>query len=106
MPKLSIARLRKWCTAGKVSVTPKSRLSRNNRKTYYNNFAASAVLVYGQPSQEPPIDGEFLSTSWNIDWKVFFLDSESCQLNAKSGVIDQMTLNDPLVGHPCCTEYY
>jgi len=38
---------------GKVSVTPKSRLARNNRKTYYN-FAASAMLACGQPSQEAP----------------------------------------------------
>jgi len=39
---------------GKVSVTPKSWLLRNNRKTHYNTFAASAVLAYGQPSQEAP----------------------------------------------------
>jgi len=26
----------------------------NNRKTYYNTFAASAELAYGQPSQEAP----------------------------------------------------
>jgi len=37
-------------TEGKVSVTPKSWLPRNNRKT----FAASAELAYGQPSQEAP----------------------------------------------------
>jgi len=36
----------------------------SNRKTYYDTFAASAVLAYGQPSQEAlktihdqPIDG-------------------------------------------------
>jgi len=39
-------------TEGKVSVTPKSCLSRNNGKTYYNTFVASAELAYGQPSQE------------------------------------------------------
>jgi len=32
----------------------KSRLSYNNRKTYYNTFAAPAVLAYGQPPQEAP----------------------------------------------------
>jgi len=41
-------------TEGKVSVTPKSWLSRNNRKTYYNTFAPSAELGYGQSSQEAP----------------------------------------------------
>ena len=73
MPNLSIARantvyhrLIKWCTEGKVSVTPKSLLVLNNRKTYYNTFAVSAVPAYGQPSQEAPknirdqpTDGEF-----------------------------------------------
>jgi len=39
-------------TEGKVSVTPKSLLPRNNRKTYYNTSAAPAELAYGQPSQE------------------------------------------------------
>jgi len=39
---------------GKVSVTLKSWLPRNNRKTYYNTFAASAKLAYGQPSQDLP----------------------------------------------------
>ena len=41
-------------TEGTVSVTPKSWLSLNNRKTYYTTSAASAELAYGQPSQEPP----------------------------------------------------
>jgi len=41
-------------TEGKVSVTPKSWLPRNNRKTYYNTVAASAALGYGQSSQEAP----------------------------------------------------
>jgi len=41
-------------TEGKVSVTPKSWLIRNNRKTCYNTFVASAELAYGQPSQEAP----------------------------------------------------
>jgi len=41
-------------TEGKVPVTPKSWLPRNNRKMYYNTFAASAELSYGQPSQEAP----------------------------------------------------
>jgi len=41
-------------TEGKVSITPKSWLPRNNAKTYYNAFAASAELAYGQPSQEAP----------------------------------------------------
>jgi len=39
---------------GNVSVTPKWWLPHNNRKTYYNTFAASAELAYGQPSQEAP----------------------------------------------------
>jgi len=61
----------KLCIAGAKTVR---RLSRNNRKTYYNIFAASAVPAYGQPSQEAPknihdqpIDGQFLCTFWNID---------------------------------------
>jgi len=29
-------------------------LPRNDKKTYYNTFAASAELAYGQPSQEAP----------------------------------------------------
>jgi len=29
-------------------------LTRNNRKTNYNTFAASVQLAYGQPSQETP----------------------------------------------------
>jgi len=29
-------------------------LPRNNRKTYYNTFAASAELAFGQPWQEAP----------------------------------------------------
>jgi len=41
-------------TKGKVSVLPKSWLPCNNRKTYYNTFAASAELAYGQPSQDAP----------------------------------------------------
>jgi len=41
-------------TEGKVSVTPKSWLPCNNRKTYYNTFMASAKLTCGQPSQEAP----------------------------------------------------
>jgi len=41
-------------TEGKVSVTPKSWLPRNNRKTYYHIFAASTELAYGQPTQEAP----------------------------------------------------
>jgi len=60
MPKLSIARantvyylLSKWCTDRTQNVF-KSWLSRNNRKTYHNTFAASALLAYGQPSQEAP----------------------------------------------------
>jgi len=32
-------------TEGKVSVTPRSWLPRNNRKIYYNNFVASAELA-------------------------------------------------------------
>jgi len=40
---------------GRVSVTPKSWLPCNDRKTYYNTFAASAELAYGQLwSQEAP----------------------------------------------------
>ena len=41
-------------TESKLSVTPKSWLPSNNRKKYYNTFAASAELAYGQPSQEAP----------------------------------------------------
>jgi len=29
-------------------------LPRSDRKIYYNTFAASAQLAYGQPSQETP----------------------------------------------------
>jgi len=75
------------------------RLPRNNRKTYSNTFAASAELAYGQPLQEAPknahdqpIDGKFLCTFWNIDWKCSFW--VSCQFNAKSGAIDKVTLDD------------
>ena len=50
----------------KVSFTPKSRLSRNNRKTYYNTFAASAVLAFGQPSQEAP------RNMWPTNWWIIF----------------------------------
>ena len=60
MPKLRIAlantvyhRLSDLQIEGIVSGTPKSRLSRN-RTTYYNTFAASAVIAYGQLSQEAP----------------------------------------------------
>ena len=73
-------------TEGKMSVTPKSWLSRNNRKTYYNTFAASAKLASGQPSQEAPknirgqpVDGKIVCTFWNIDWKMFFFGSLSIQ---------------------------
>jgi len=53
MPKLSItcanavyiALVRDAQTEGKVSITPKSWLPCNNRKTYYNTFAASAELA-------------------------------------------------------------
>jgi len=41
-------------TEGKVSVTPKSWLPSNNMKLYYNTFAASVQLAYGQLSQETP----------------------------------------------------
>jgi len=41
-------------TEGKVSVTLKSWLPRNNRKKYYSTFTASAEQAYGQPSQEAP----------------------------------------------------
>jgi len=52
---------------------PKSSFPRNNTKTYYNTFAVSAELVYGQPSQETPknmhdqpIDGLFLCAFWKL----------------------------------------
>jgi len=51
-------------TEGKVSVTPKSWLSRNNRKAYYNAFAASAQQAYGQPSQETPNNTHDKSIYW------------------------------------------
>jgi len=60
MPKLSISRAN-MCTIaivsdsqteGKGSVTPKSWLSSNNRKTYHKTFAESAMLAHDQPSQE------------------------------------------------------
>ena len=41
-------------TEGKLSITPKSWLPCNNRKIYYNIFAASAKKAYGQPSQQAP----------------------------------------------------
>jgi len=38
-----------------ASVTPKSWLSCNNKKTYYNNTLPSSVeLVYGQPLEDAP----------------------------------------------------
>jgi len=64
MPKLSIICANTvYCTIalvsdaqtdGKVSVSHKSWLPCDNRKTYYNIFAASAELTYGQPSQDAP----------------------------------------------------
>jgi len=53
-------------TEGKVSVTPKSWLPRNNRKSYYNTFAASAELAYGQPSE----------MSTDQDWSQFWPDQD------------------------------
>ena len=39
---------------GKVSVSHKSWLRRNNRKTYNSTFTVSAELDCGQPSQDAP----------------------------------------------------
>jgi len=50
-------------TEVKVSVTHKSWLSRNNRKTYCNIFAASAKLAYGQQSQETKIKLAVIASS-------------------------------------------
>jgi len=41
-------------TEGKVSVTLNHNCPAITEKTYYNTFAASAELAYGQPSQEAP----------------------------------------------------
>jgi len=92
MPQLSIARANavyhhhsKWFTDRRQSVF-KSWLSRNDRKSHHNTFAASAVLAYGQPSQrgtknkcDQPIHGSFLCTFWNFDWQAFFIGILSIQ---------------------------
>ena len=58
MPKLSIARANTVChhlvNDAQIEGKIKLWLSRNNRKTYHNTFGASALLAYGQPSQEAP----------------------------------------------------
>jgi len=41
-------------TEGKVSVTPKSWLPRDNRITYNNTSAAFAELAYGELFQDRP----------------------------------------------------
>ena len=93
-------------TEGKVSVTPKSWLPRNNRKTYYNTFAVSAELAYGQPSQEAPV---YVTKQLIDDFYVGLLSGiliekcsflAACQFNAKSGIIDQVTLGDQPAGQP------
>jgi len=65
------------------------------------------MLAYGQPSQEAPknmrgcdqpIDDNFYVFSGILFEKCSFW--VSCQCNANSGAIDQVTLGDRLVGHP------
>jgi len=80
-------------TEGKVSVTPKWWLSRNNRKTYYNTFAASAELSCGQPSQkapknicDQPTDNFYVLSDILIEKCSFYA---ACQFNAKLGAIDR-----------------
>ena len=115
MPKLSITRaktvhhrLSDAQIEGKVSVTLKSRLARNNKKTYYNNFAASAVLACGQPSQEAPkntnqLMDNFYALSRTLIEKCSFHVSR--EFSAKLGAIDQLGFGyrpvdrDRLVGH-------
>jgi len=74
---------------GKVSVTPKSWLLRNNMITYHNTFAASTLLAHGHWStiargtknvRDQPIHGLFLCTLWNIHWKCSL--EVSCQFMA------------------------
>ena len=86
---------------GKVSVRSKSWLQSNNRKTDYNTFVAFAELAYGQPSQEAPknirdqpIDGQFLCTLWNIDWKMLFLGSLPIRCKIRRNWINQVALGD------------
>jgi len=83
-------------------------LSRNNRRTYYNTFAASAELACGQPLQEAPSKENRQPTTFYvlpgtlIEKCSFWI---SCQFNAKSGAINQVTLDDQLVDaiHPLAT---
>jgi len=110
----TIALLSNAQTEGKASVTPKSWLSRNDRKIYYHSFAASAELAYGQPYQDAPknmrdqpFDGEFICrpTFWNIDWKMFFLRSLSIQCKIRCDRPSDTRrstgwCNQP-IGHPC-----
>jgi len=77
-------------------------LSRNNRKTYYNTFAASAELSCGQPSQkapknicDQPTDNFYVLSDILIEKCSFYA---ACQFNAKLGAIDQVTLDDQPVG--------
>jgi len=115
MPKLTIARANAvyHCLVndaqieGKLSVTPKWWLWRNNRKTYHNTFAASAVLAYGQPSQEAP-----KKYTWPTNWWIIFMYflehwlksvlfrylDNSMQNQARS---TDRSGRDRLVGHPC-----
>jgi len=113
MPKLSITRaktvhhrLSDAQIEGKVSVTLKSRLARNTKKTYY--FAASAVLACGQPSQEAPkntnqLMDNFYALSRTLIEKCSFHVSR--EFSAKLGAIDQLGFGyrpvdrDRLVGH-------
>jgi len=88
-----------WVGYHKVSVTPKSWFPRNNRKTYYNT-AASAELAYRQPLQERhqrtyvtnQLMDNFYVLSGILIEKCFF--KLSCQFNAESDAINQVTLGD------------
>ena len=84
---------------GKVSVTPKSRLARNIRKTYYNNFAASSVLACGQPSQEAPKNTNQLMDNFYVLSGILvekYSFQVSCEFNAKLGAIDRSIAIDLL----------
>ena len=74
-------------------------------RKYCNTLVGSGVVAYGQPSQEAPKN--ICNNQLMINFYVLsgiliekFSFQVSCQFNAKSGAIDQLTLGDRLVGHP------
>jgi len=80
-------------TEGKVSVTPRSWLPRNNRKIYYNNFVASAEL--------PEMSG-----LWNFSVRV---QSWSDKIESDPVLIRKIFENhqsDPVLINPCKFVYF